>query len=335
MAGTHLPIYSPIMDRTAGQKRTASAFLYPPIEPFDQRMLDMGDGHRLYVEQSGHPNGAPVLVCHGGPGGGCSPAMRRFFDPAHYRVVLFDQRGCGLSRPHASVTANTTWHLVADIERIREALGIDSWTVFGGSWGATLALIYAETHPDRVRALVLRGVFLAMQSELDWFYGGGAGQFFPDLWQGFIAAIPEDERHDLIAAYHKRLFSGDYAEEARYARAWAMWENALATVDFDGLPGEAPPDYARAFARLENHYFTNAAFLEQDGQILRDRHRIEHIPATIVQGRMDMICPPLSSWRLAQGWRRASLRIVPAAGHALSEPGISAALVAAMDRLRD
>ncbi|MBD3785457.1 MAG: prolyl aminopeptidase [Sphingomonadales bacterium] len=322
------------MDRTAGQKRTASAFLYPPIEPFDQRMLDMGDGHRLYVEQSGHPNGMPVLVCHGGPGGGCSPAMRRFFDPAHYRVVMFDQRGCGLSRPHASVTANTTWHLVADIERIRATLGISDWVVFGGSWGATLALIYAEAHPDRVRALVLRGVFLAMQSELDWFYGGGAGQFFPDLWQNFTAAIPEDERGDLIAAYHKRLFSGDYAEEARFARSWAMWENALASVDFDGLPGEAPPDYARAFARLENHYFSNAAFLEQDGQILRDRHRIEHIPATIVQGRMDMICPPLSSWRLSQGWARANLRMVPAAGHALSEPGISAALVAAMDRLR-
>lgn len=334
MAGTLVALYSPFMDRTAGQKRTASAFLYPPIEPFDQRMLDMGDGHRIYVEQSGHPNGMPVLVCHGGPGGGCSPAMRRFFDPAHYRVVMFDQRGCGLSRPHASVTANTTWHLVADIERIRATLGINDWVVFGGSWGATLALIYAEAHPDRVRALVLRGVFLAMQSELDWFYGGGAGQFFPDLWQNFTAAIPEDERGDLIAAYHKRLFSGDYAEEARFARSWAMWENALASVDFDGLPGEAPPDYARAFARLENHYFTHAAFLEQDGQILRDRHRIEHIPATIVQGRMDMICPPLSSWRLAQGWARANLRMVPAAGHALSEPGISAALVAAMDRLR-
>ncbi len=322
------------MDRTAGQKRTSGAFLYPPIEPFDQRMLDMGDGHRIYVEQSGHPQGQPVVVFHGGPGGGCSPAMRRYFDPKHYRVILFDQRGCGLSKPHASVTDNTTWHLVADVERIRETFGIRDWIVFGGSWGATLALIYAETHPERVQGLVLRGVFLAEQSELNWFYGGGAGQFFPDLWDGFCRPIPPDEQHDLIGAYHKRLFSGDYAEEARYARHWAMWENALASVEFDGLPGEAPPDYARAFARLENHYFINRAFLEEDGQILRDRHRIEHIPAIIVQGRMDMICPPVSAWRLSQGWRRAALRIVPAAGHALSEPGITAALVAAMDELR-
>jgi proline iminopeptidase len=260
--------------------------------------------------------------------------MRRYFDPKHYRVILFDQRGCGLSKPHASVTNNTTWHLVADVERIRETFGIRDWIVFGGSWGATLALIYAETHPERVQGLVLRGVFLAEQSELNWFYGGGAGQFFPDLWDGFCRPIPQDEQHDLIGAYHKRLFSGDYAEEARYARHWAMWENALASVEFDGLPGEAPPDYARAFARLENHYFINRAFLEEDGQILRDRHRIEHIPAIIVQGRMDMICPPVSAWRLSQGWRRAALRIVPAAGHALSEPGITAALVAAMDELR-
>lgn len=322
------------MDRTAGQKRTSGAFLYPPIEPFDQRMVDVGDGHRLYVEQSGHPQGKPVVVLHGGPGGGCSPQMRRFFDPAHYRVILFDQRGCGLSRPHACVQANTTWHLVADIERIRGLLGIPSWTVFGGSWGATLALVYAQTHPDRVDHLVLRGVFLATKAELDWFYGGGAGGFYPDLWANFRRPIPEDEQGDLIEAYHKRLFSGDYATEARFGRHWAHWENALASVDTDGPPGEAPPDYARAFARLENHYFKHNAFLEEDGQILRDRSRIEHIPATIVQGRLDMICPPVSAWRLTQGWTRADLRMVPAAGHALSEPGITAALVATMDRLR-
>lgn len=322
------------MDRTAGQKRTSGAFLYPPIEPFDQRMLDVGDGHRLYVEQSGHPQGRPVVVLHGGPGGGCSPAMRRYFDPAHYRVILFDQRGCGLSRPHASVEHNTTWHLVGDIERIRAVLGIASWIVFGGSWGATLALLYAQAHPARVENLVLRGVFLATRSELDWFYAGGAGGFYPDLWANFLHPIPEDERGDLIGAYHRRLFSGDYATEARHARHWAHWENALASVEFDGPPGEAPADYARAFARLENHYFHNGVFLEDDGQILRERHRIEHIPATIVQGRLDMICPPVSAWRLAQGWTRAQLRMVPAAGHALSEPGITAALVGAMNGLR-
>jgi proline iminopeptidase len=323
-----------MMDRTAGQKRASGAFLYPMIEPFDQRMLEVGDGHRIYVEQSGNPDGQPVVVLHGGPGGGCSPAMRRYFDPEVYRVILFDQRGCGRSRPHATVLANTTWHLIADIELIRQTLEIEDWHVFGGSWGATLALLYAETHPERVTQLVLRGVFLAMQSELDWFYGGGAGVFYPDLWQRFTQMIPEAERGDLIAAYHERLFCGDFAIEARYGRAWAQWENALASVEFDGMVGEAPPDYARAFARLENHYFTNKAFLEVDGQILRDRHRIEHIPATIVQGRLDMICPPHSAWRLAQGWERCDLRLIGASGHALSEPRISAELVRVMDTLR-
>ena len=321
------------MDRTAGQKR-AVAFLYPQIEPFDRRMIDMGEGHRIYVEQCGHPEGEPVVVFHGGPGGGCSPAMRRYFDPRHYRIILFDQRGCGRSRPHASVTDNTTWHLVSDIERIRTMLGIDRWIVFGGSWGATLALIYAETHPDRVRALILRGVFLMMQRELDWFYGGGAGAFFPDLWRSFAGLIPADEQGDLIAAYHKRLFSGDVLTETRFGRAWAQWENALASVEHDGPVGESPADYARAFARLENHYFTHGGFLEEDGQILRDLPRIADIPAVIVQGRYDMICPPLSAWTLAERWPRAELKMIPVAGHALSEPGISAELVRVMDGLR-
>ena len=333
MAGRFNALYSQTMDRIAGQKRTGQ-FLYSQIEPFDQRMLDVGDGHRIYVEQCGHPQGAPVIVLHGGPGGGCSPAMRRYFDPAHYRVILFDQRGCGRSRPHASVTANTTWHLVADIERIREALGIDRWIVFGGSWGATLALVYGETHPDRAVHLVLRGVFLATQGELDWFYGGGAGAFWPDRWREFVSPVPEGERADLIAAYHKRLFSGDTVEEVRFARAWAAWENALASVESHGPGGDAPGDYARAFARLENHYFTHKAFLEQDGQILCDIARLDDVPGIIVQGRLDMICPPVSAWRLAERWRRADLRMIPVAGHALSEPGISAELMRVMDDLR-
>ena len=321
------------MDQRSGQKR-AVEFLYPPIDPFDQRVIDMGDGHRIYVEQCGNPHGIPVVVLHGGPGGGCSPAMRRYFDPGVFRVVLFDQRGCGRSRPHASVHANTTWDLVADIEAIRSMLGIDRWICFGGSWGAALALIYAISHPDRVVHLVLRGVFLMTRAELTWFYGGGAGTFFPDLWERFKAPIPEEERGDLIGAYHRRLFSGNLMEETRLARSWASWENALASVHNDGASGESPAEYARAFARLENHYFQHGGFLERDGWILSMRHRIEHIPATIVQGRLDMICPPQAAWALAQDWKKADLRIIPLAGHALSEPGISADLVRVMDGLR-
>ncbi|MCA3456702.1 MAG: prolyl aminopeptidase [Rhodobacter sp.] len=321
------------MDQRSGQKR-AVEFLYPPIDPFDQRVIDMADGHRIYAEQCGNPHGIPVVVLHGGPGGGCSPAMRRYFDPGVFRVILFDQRGCGRSRPHASVHANTTWDLVADIEVIRTALGIDRWVCFGGSWGATLALIYAISHPDRVAHLVLRGVFLMTRAELDWFYGGGVGAFFPDLWERFVAPIPQEERGDLIGAYHRRLFSGNLMEESRFGRAWAGWENALASINNEGATGESPAEYARAFARLENHFFRHAGFLERDGWILSERHRIEHIPATIIQGRLDMICPPRAAWELAQGWAKADLRLIPLAGHALSEPGISAELVRVMDGLR-
>ncbi|WP_128255004.1 prolyl aminopeptidase [Falsirhodobacter deserti] len=321
------------MDHRSGKKRAGDT-LYPPVEPFDRQMLDVGDGHQLYVEQSGNPSGVPVLVVHGGPGGGCSPTMRRFFDPAHYRVVMFDQRGCGRSRPAASVEANTTWHLVADMERIRERLGIGRFILFGGSWGATLALIFAITHPERVSALVLRGVFLGTEAELEWFYGGGAARFFPEIWARFIAPIPEAERADLIAAYHRRLFSGDRLEEARLGRIWANWENALASVHYDGIPGEAPSDYARTFARLENHYFTHRCFMDGDDWIMRNRRMIEHLPARIVQGRLDMICPPRSAFRLAEGWELAEISMIPLAGHALSEPGISQALVGAMNGLR-
>jgi proline iminopeptidase len=321
------------MDKTAGQKRAAQ-YLYPPIDPFDQRMMNMGDGHTVYVEQCGRKDGIPVVVLHGGPGGGCSPAMRRYFDPKVYRVILFDQRGCGRSRPHAAVSDNTTWHLVADIERIRKELGIGQWIVFGGSWGATLALIYAQTHPRTALYLVLRGVFLMTQAELDWFYGGGAGQFWPDVWAKFTDLIPEGERHDLIAAYHKRLFSGDMPTETKYARAWSAWENALASVASNGqTAGESPADYARAFARLENHYFTNAGFLEYDGQLLDQMDRLSAVGGTIVQGRYDMICPPHSAWKLAKRWPKSDLRMVPNAGHALSEPGITAELVRIMDHL--
>lgn len=320
------------MDKHSDQKR-AVQYLYPPTDPYDQRMLDVGQGHSVYIEQCGNPNGMPVVVLHGGPGGGCSSSMRRYFDPEYYRIILFDQRGCGRSRPHASITNNTTWHLVEDIELIRQTLDIDAWIVFGGSWGATLSLIYAEEHPSRVRQLVLRGVFLMTQSELDWFYGGGAGKFWPEVWARFEALVPEDERSDLIAAYNRRLFSGDVAIETRFARAWSSWENALASIHSTGSGGESPGEYARAFARLENHYFTNAGFLEFDGQILARAGRIKHIPGTIVQGRYDMICPPESAYALAQAWPAGNLKMVRNAGHALSEPGISAELVRTMDRI--
>ena len=318
------------MDRLLNRQKSSRHLLYPPIEPFDQRMMDVGDGHRLYVEQCGKPDGLPVIVLHGGPGGGCSPTMRRYFDPSSYRVVLFDQRGCGRSQPHASVEANTTWHLVRDIEAIRTALGVESWIIFGGSWGATLALIYAQSYPDRVARLVLRGVFLMTRRELDWFYGGGAGQFWPELWERFVSPIPEDERHDLIAAYGRRLFSGDLMLETRYARTWASWENTLASHGNEGGGGESPAEFARAFARLENHYFTNFGFLEEEDQIINRMDRIAHIPGIIVQGRYDMICPPRSAYRLHRAWPGSDLRIISGAGHALSEPGISAELVQIM-----
>jgi len=318
------------MDRTAGHKG-AARFLYPPIDPFDQRMVEVGDGHSIYLEQCGNPKGLPAVVLHGGPGGGCSPAMRRFFDPAVYRIILFDQRGCGRSRPYASVDANTTWHLIGDMELIRAQLGIEKWVVFGGSWGATLSLIYAETYPDRVLSLILRGVFLMTAAELEWFYGGGAGRFWPELWARFTGMIPPEERDDLVQAYHKRLFSGDRGTEIRYGKAWAAWENALASITSDGFGGDSPADYARAFARLENHYFVNGGFLECDGQIMRDVNRIAGIPGTIVQGRYDMICPPVSAQRLHEAWPSSVLRMVTLAGHALSEAGISAELVRATD----
>lgn len=320
------------MDKIPDQKR-AVQYLYPPVDPFDQRMMDVGDGHTVYFEQCGNPKGIPVIVLHGGPGGGCSPSMRRYFDPDKYHVILFDQRGCGRSKPFASVTNNTTWDLVADIERIREALGIDQWIAFGGSWGATLALIYSQAHPERVRNIVLRGVFMMTQAELDWFYGGGAGKFWPDLWARFENLIPVDERNDLIAAYHKRLFSGDMQTEIKYGKAWAAWENALASIHSSGSMHEGPGEYSRTFSRLENHYFTNAGFLEFDGQILANVPRIAHIPGVIVQGRYDMICPPTSAYHLSQAWPNAELKMVRNAGHALSEPGISAELVRTMDRI--
>lgn len=322
------------MDKAAGQKRIVKS-LYPPIEPFDQRVLPVGDGHHVYLEQCGRVDGVPIIVFHGGPGGGCSPTMRRYFDPNYYRIILFDQRGCGRSRPNAEVNHNTTWHLMADIEHIRNLLKIDSWMIFGGSWGSTLALIYAQKYPQLIRHLILRGIFLGTQAELDWFYGGGAARFWPDAWSKFCNIIPFAERHDLITAYASRLFCGDVQIEKRFGQAWAGWENALASINSNGITAASPPQYARAFSRLENHYFLNKLFLTPEQEILKNMSSLLDIPGHIVQGRYDMICPPQTAWSLAQQWPKARLQIVGNAGHALSDGPISEELVKIMDGLRD
>jgi len=306
--------------------------LYPPIEPYTSGHLDVGDGHLVYWELCGNPQGIPAVFLHGGPGGGCSPDHRRLFDPQRYNVLLFDQRGCGRSRPHASLEANTTWHLVEDIERLRVKLGIDRWLVFGGSWGSTLALAYAETHTDRVSGLILRGIFTLRRAELHWFYQEGASWLFPDLWEGFLAPIPEDERGDLIAAYRKRLTDPDPAMQIKAARAWSLWEGQTVTLlpnpALKGQHGNA--DYARAFARIENHYFVHGGFLDE-GQLIRDAGRLKDIPGVIVQGRYDVCTPIRTAWDLHRAWPEARFIMVPDAGHAFDEPGILDALIAETD----
>ncbi len=307
--------------------------LYVPREPFMTETMEMTDGHRLYVEQSGNPKGIPVVVLHGGPGGGCSASMRRYFDPDKFRAILFDQRGCGRSTPFASVENNTTWDLVADIERIRERLKIDKWVVFGGSWGATLSLLYGQTHPERVRSMVLRGVFTLTRAELDWFYGGGAGAFWPEAWALFKGIIPREEQNDLIAAYHKRLFGKDETVADQAARIWTGWENTLATLVSDGRIQGAGARHAKAFARIENHYFSNGGWLENEHWIEANMQRLHGIKGYIVQGRYDMICPPHTAHKIHAAWPESELRMVNLAGHAMSETGIAADLVSIMDEI--
>ncbi len=308
--------------------------LFPDIEPFDTGTLEVDDRHTLYYEQCGNPHGRPVVVLHGGPGAGCSPKMRRFHDPAKYRIVLFDQRGSGQSTPHADLVDNTTWHLVADIEALRTRLGIDRWQVFGGSWGSTLALAYAQSHPQRVTELVLRGIFMLRRWELEWFYQEGASRLFPDAWEPYINAIPVAERGDLMAAYHRRLTSDDEATRLAAARAWSVWEGATSFLHVD--PGFAAihedPQFALAFARIENHYFVNGGFFECDDQLLRDMPRIADIPGVIVHGRYDVVCPVANAWDLHKAWPKAELRISPASGHSALEAENVDALVRATDR---
>jgi proline iminopeptidase len=309
--------------------------LYPEIPARVTHRLDVGRGHALYAEESGNPEGKPVIVLHGGPGAGSSPKQRRFFDPDAYRIVLLDQRGSGKSTPLGSVEHNTTWHLVEDVEELREQLGIERWMVFGGSWGSTLALAYAQSHPDQVTGLVLRGIFLLRRSELSFFYQDGASWVYPDAWEDFVAPIPAGERADLIAAYHDRLFGDDPDERLRCARAWARWERATSYLVPPPDEGEPDSDDAvLAFARIESHYLVNGGFLASETQLLEGVDRIRHIPAVIVQGRFDVICPVRSAWELHRAWPEADLVVNPRAGHSMFDPENTAALVEACDRFR-
>lgn len=311
--------------------------LYPATPPFNTGRLKVSDIHELHYEQVGNPNGKPALFLHGGPGGGLTEDYHRYFDPSAYRVVLFDQRGSGKSTPHASIEENTTWDLVADIEKLRKHLGIDRWQVFGGSWGSTLALAYAETHPDRVTELVLRGIFLVRPKETRWFYQDGASWIFPDVWEEFINIIPESERDDLMAAYHKRLTGDNEQEKIQAARAWSIWEGSTSKLLFDSKSIErfADTEFALAFARIECHYFMNNCFFPTDDYLVENVSRIRQIPGVIVQGRYDIVCPMTSAWDLHRAWPEADLRIIPDAGHSITEPGIIDALVDATDQFRD
>ena len=308
--------------------------LYPAIEPHRNGVLEVDHGHRLYWEECGSPDGLPAVFLHGGPGSGCEPWHRRFFDPARYRIVLFDQRGSGRSTPHAGLEANTTADLIADIERLRGLLGIGRWVVFGGSWGSTLGLAYAEAHPDRVIGLVLRGIFLCRPRDVQWFYQSGADRLFPEAWSRFLEPIPEAERDDLVAAYHRRLTGTDRAQRERAAQAWSVWEGSTSCLRPNSavVAHFADPSVAISLARIECHYFRHDSFLEPD-QLLRDAGRLAGIPGYIVHGRYDVVCPVEQAVALHQVWPQAELRIVPDAGHSAAEPGIARELVAATDAL--
>jgi proline iminopeptidase len=304
--------------------------LYLPIEPYARGHLDVGDGHRIYWETSGNPHGKPALFLHGGPGGGCNADHRRLFDPEKYRIVLFDQRGCGRSEPNARLEANTTQHLVADIEALRTHLGVERWLVLGGSWGATLALLYAQTHRDRVSELVLRGVFSGRRKEIDWLYQFGASELFPEAWLRFIGPIPEDERGDLLHAYHRRLTSADRDVQVAAARAWCAWEASVMTLLPRPNVYSSNEDSVLALARIETHYFVNDTFLAE-GQILRDAHQLVGIPGVIVQGRYDVVTPAVTAFDLHLSWAGSTLDVIPDAGHATTEPGTLRRLVEATD----
>ena len=316
--------------RPAGRRRK----LYPEIEPYRMGHLKVPGGHRIYWEECGNPRGKPAVFVHGGPGAGADARARRFFDPRRYRIVLFDQRGCGRSRPYASLENNTTWDLVADMERLREHLEIERWLVFGGSWGSTLSLAYAQSHPERVTELVLRGIFMLRRKELRWFYQEGASAIYPDRWEHYVAAIPPEERRDLMQAFYRRLTGPDHRAARAAARAWSVWEGSTSFLhtDEDMVAKCGEDRFALAFARIECHYFVNRGFMKNERQLLKGVDRIRHIPAVIVQGRYDVVCPMMSAWDLHRAWPEAAFHVVPDAGHSALEPGITHELMAATDR---
>lgn len=309
---------------------------FPQIEPYNKGMLKVSELHTLYWEECGNPAGKPIIFLHGGPGGGVSPEHRRFFDPQAYRIILFDQRGSGQSLPCAELRENTTWDLIKDIETIREKLNIEKWVVFGGSWGSTLALTYAITHPEKVKALVLRGIFLCRPSEIRWFYQEGASQIFPDVWDEYLKPIPESERHDLVTAYYKRLTHENAEIRLQAAKAWSKWEAATSRlmVDQASIDEFEDPEYALSFARIECHYFTNNAFFKTNNWILENIDKIRHIPGVIVQGRYDVVCPARSAWDLHKAWPEAKFTIIADSGHAAVEPGTRSALIEATESFK-
>ena len=311
--------------------------LYPPRQPYNEGELKVSDLHTIHFEESGNPEGKPIVLLHGGPGGGCPPFYRQYFDPEKWRLVMFDQRGCGQSKPHAELQENTTWDLVNDIEKLREYLNIHQWVVFGGSWGSTLSLAYSQTHPDRCKGLILRGIFMLRQKEIRWFYQEGASYIFPDAWEEYVKPIPINERDDLLTAYYQRLTSPDDKIRLEAARAWSIWEASTSRLfpDLDLKQRFGIDAFAEAFARIECHYFINKGFIDPEDKLLLNIDRIRKIPAVIVQGRYDVVCPMISAWELHRAWPEAEFIVVADAGHSMSEPGIRTCLIEATDKFAD
>ncbi|MCC0177433.1 prolyl aminopeptidase [Waterburya agarophytonicola K14] len=308
--------------------------LYPPVEPYSKGKLKVSQLHTIHYEESGNPQGKPVIFLHGGPGGGIVPMYRQYFDPQEWRIVIFAQRGCGQSTPYAELKENTTWDLVSDIEKLRKHLNIEKWVVFGGSWGSTLALAYSQTHPDSCKGLILRGIFMLRTSEIRWFYQEGASYIYPDAWEEYLQPIPPEERHDLLSAFYRRLTSEDKQTRLAAAKAWSVWEASTSKLIPSSASKErfAMAEFAEAFARIECHYFVHKGFFERENLLLENIDRIRHLPGVIVQGRYDVVCPMKSAWELHQAWQEAEFIVIPDAGHSVSEPGIKDALIQATDR---